>query len=331
LSFGLVTVPVGLFAATQDQTVHFHQFQEGTSDRIRNKRVNERTGREVNFDKIVKGYEVADGRYVMVSPEELEQAEPGRSRTIDITDFVAAEQIDPIFYEHSYYLAPDGEAAVKPYGLLVAAMKKADRIGIATFVMRGKQYLAAVRPSGRVLVLETMFFADEVRDPAEELDSLPTRAAAKGRDLAMAVSLIEALTTDWVPANYRDTYRDRVLQLIEAKQAGEVVETEGPEPEAASVTDLMEVLRRSVEAARSRRKPGNAHQATRLTTRAADDKPSKRSRQGNSGSGAADLEGKSKRELYELAQQLDVPGRSSMSRNQLAAAIGQAQQQPKAS
>src|SRR3954454_9706279 len=246
LSFGLVTVPVGLFAATQDQTIHFHQFQDGTSDRIRNKRVNERTGREVNFDKIVKGYEVADGRYVMVSPEELEQAEPGRSRTIEITDFVAAEQIDPIFYEHSYYLAPDGEAAVKPYGLLVAAMKKADRIGIATFVMRGKQYLAAVRPSGRVLVLETMFFADEVRDPAEELDSLPTRAAAKGRDLAMAVSLIEALTTDWVPANYRDTYRDRVLQLIEAKQAGEVVETEGPEPEAASVTDLMELLRRSV-------------------------------------------------------------------------------------
>jgi len=331
LSFGLMNVPVGLFAATQDQTIHFHQFQKDTTDRIRNKRVNERTGREVDFDDIVKGYEVSDGHYVMVTAEELEQVEPGRSRTIEITDFVAAAEIDPLFYEHSYYLAPDGETATKPYGLLLAAMKKAERIGIATFVMRGKQYLAAVRPAGRVLVLETMFFADEVRDPAEELETLPTRAAGKGRDLEMAVSLIEALTTGWDPTNYADTYRDRVLQLIEAKKAGQLIETEEPEAEAASVTDLMEMLRRSVEQARQRRRPGNAHQATRLGTRAADHQPTKRSAGKTGKDDSETLEGKTKQELYELAQRLDVPGRSSMTRQQLAAAVDDAQTKPKAS
>jgi len=332
LSFGLVNVPVGLFAATQDQTIHFHQFQKDTTDRSRNQRVNERTGREVDFGDIVKGYEVSDGHYVMVTPEELEQVEPGRSRTIEITDFVAAAEIDPLFYEHSYYLAPDGETASKPYGLLLAAMEKAERIGIATFVMRGKQYLAAVRPADRVLVLETMFFADEVRDPAEELETVPKRAAGKGRDLEMAVSLIEALTTGWDPSNYSDTYRDRVLQLIDAKKAGQLIETEEPEPEAAaSVTDLMEVLRRSVEKARQRRRPGNAHQATRLGTRAADQQPNHRSA-GNTGKDdPVPLEGKTKQELYELAQRLDVAGRSSMTRQQLAAAIDDAQTKPKAS
>ena len=166
VSFGLVNVPVGLFSATEDHDVHFHQFEKGTSSRIRYERVNEDTGDEVAYKDIVKGAEITDGEYVMLTQEELEAVEPGRSRTLDISDFVDAAEIDPIYYQKSYYLAPADDTAKKAYRLLVQAMAKADRIGIATFVMRGKQYLAAIRPAENVLVLETMFFADEVRDPA---------------------------------------------------------------------------------------------------------------------------------------------------------------------
>lgn len=152
VSFGLVNVPVGLYSATQDHKVHFHQFEKGTSNRIRNERVNERTGEEVPYRDIVKGAEVGDGAYVMLTQEELESVEPGRSRTIDISDFVEASEIDPLYYQKSYYLAPADDTAKKPYALLVKAMEKAERIGVATFVMRGKQYLAAIRPHDGVLV-----------------------------------------------------------------------------------------------------------------------------------------------------------------------------------
>ena len=175
VSFGLVNVPVGLYSATQDHDVHFHQFEKGTSSRIRNRRVNEDTGDEVAYEDVVKGAELSDGGYVMLTQEELESVEPGKSRTIDISDFVDASEIEPVYYQKSYYLAPSDDSAKKAYMLLLKAMDKAERIGVATFVMRGKQYLAAIRPSGNVLVLETMFFADEVREPAEELDQLPTR------------------------------------------------------------------------------------------------------------------------------------------------------------
>ena len=154
----------------------------------------------------------------MLTQEELESVEPGRSRTIDISDFIDAAEIDPIYYQKSYYLAPKDDAAKKAYMLLVKAMDKAERIGVATFVMRGKQYLAAIRPSGNVLVLETMHFADEVRDPAEELDQLPIRTKVAGKDLDMAVSLVKAMTSPWKPKNYRDTYTERVQKLIDAKK-----------------------------------------------------------------------------------------------------------------
>src|SRR3954469_3897606 len=190
LSFGLVNVPVGLYSATQDHEVHFHQFEKGTSSRIRYERVNEDTGDEVEYEDVVKGAEVSDGEYVILTQEELESVEPGRSRTIDISDFVDAAEIDPIYYQKSYYLAPSDDTAKKAYTLLVQAMQKAGRIGVATFVMRGKQYLAAIRPQDNVLVLETMYFADEVRDPSKELDQLPTRTQVSKRDLDMAVRLI---------------------------------------------------------------------------------------------------------------------------------------------
>lgn len=247
VSFGLVNVPVGLFSATEDHTVHFSQFERDTPNRVRNKRVNEETGEEVDYADIVKGYDIGGGDYVIVTPDELEEVEPGRSRTIEISDFVDQNEIDPIYYQKTYYLAPQGDGADRPYGLLLQAMQKANRVAIATFVMRGKQYLAGIRPAGDVLALETMFFADEIRDPADELDNLPRRQKFAGRELDMALSLIETMTVPWKPEAFHDTYRERVMGLIDAKRRGEEVVTEGREPEEGNVVDLMEALQRSLE------------------------------------------------------------------------------------
>ena len=272
VSFGLVNVPVGLYSATKDHDVHFHQFEKGTKSRIRNERVNEDTGDEVAFKDIVKGAELSDGGYVMLTPEELESVEPGRSRTIDISDFIDAAEIDPIYYQKSYYLAPSDDAAKKAYMLLLKAMDKAGRIGVATFVMRGKQYLAAIRPSDNVLVLETMHFADEVRDPADELDQLPIRTKVTGKDLDMAVSLVKAMTSPWKPKNYRDTYTERVQKLIDAKKKNReiVVPEELEEDDGAKVVDLLDALQASVDSAKGH-KPGNTRNLTKLKTRKADD------------------------------------------------------------
>jgi DNA end-binding protein Ku len=252
LAFGLVNVPVGLYSATEDKTVHFNQFEAGTSDRIRYKRVNERTGDEVGYDKIVRGYEVTKGNFVLITDEELEAAEPGRSRTIDITDFVDLDEIDPIYFQKSYYLAPVGDGAQRAYLLLRTALAATNRAGIATFVMRGKQYLVAVRAEDDVLMLETMFFADEIRDPQSLIGDLPSGHTAGGRELTIAKQLIESMTAKWQPDSYRDTYRERVEELIDRKRQGEQIVPEGAPPEETNVVDLMEALRRSVETARDR-------------------------------------------------------------------------------
>jgi DNA end-binding protein Ku len=267
LSFGLVNVPVSLYSATEDKTVHFHEFADGTSDRIRNKRVNERTGKEVDYDDIVKGYEFADGKYVLLTRDELEEVEPGRSRTIEISDFVEAAEIDPIHYRTSYYLAPAQEDAARAYALLRDAMDRADRIAIASFVFHAKQYLAAIRPDGKALVLETMYFADEVRKPEKVLPSLPGKLRGGQRDMDTAIALIESMTSDWKPESYQDTYRKRVLQLIRAKSKGREVVREDAEP-SAEVVGLLEALRKSVEVSRGRR--AGTQKPTPLKTRAAE-------------------------------------------------------------
>ena len=199
LSFGLVNVPVGLFTATEDRTVHFNQFQAGTGDRIRQKRVNERTGEEVEYSDIVKGYDLGAGEYVIITPEELESVEPGRSRTMEIVDFVDLDDIDPIYYKSTYYLAPQGEQAVRAYALLRQAMIEEKKVGIATLVLRNKQHLVAIRPTQAVLALETMHFADEVRDPATEIDSVPGDMTFKGRELDTAKLLVESMASPWDP------------------------------------------------------------------------------------------------------------------------------------
>jgi DNA end-binding protein Ku len=256
VGFGLVNVPVAMYAATEDKTIHYNQFQEGTSDRIRYKRVNERTGREVKPDDIVRGHEVAKGDFVLVTDEELEAVEPGRSRTIEITDFVELAEIDPIYFQRTYYLGPQGDgAAARAYALLLRAMADTGKAGIATFVFHGKQYLVTLRASSDVLALQTMYFADEVRDPGELIDNLPTAEKLAPRELTIAEQLVDSMSTKWNPDEYKDSYRERVEDLIARKQRGEEVITEAAPPEGAEVTDLMDALRRSAEEIRGKRKP----------------------------------------------------------------------------
>jgi DNA end-binding protein Ku len=299
ITFGLVTIPVALFSATESHTIHFNQFQRGTSDRIRYQRVNERTGKEVDYADIVRGHQVDDGEYVVVETEELADIAPGRSRSIEVDTFVDLADIDPIFFQKTYWLAPAKPDYADSYALLVAAMAKTNRAGIATFVMRGKQYLTAVRADDDVLALDTLFFADEIRDP-HQLDALPGKKKTRGKQLDMAVSLIEAMTGPWKPSEYEDTYAARVHQLIEDKRAGKDVISEAEPPEATGVVDLMDALRRSVEGARKSRSGGKS-----------------------------EIDDASKSELDELARELEIKGRSKMNRAQLLRAVKQ--QQRKAS
>lgn len=306
LSVGLVNVPVKLFSAVEDRSVHFHQFQEGTDERIRYRRVAESSGEEVPLERIVNGYEVRKGQYVMVTPDELESVEPERSRAIELEDFVDLDDIDPIYFQRTYYAAPADDSAVKPFVLLHRAMTDANRAGIARFVMRQKQHLAAVRPGEEVLLVETMHFADEVRDPArlDEVQSLRQQVRTADRERRMATQLIETLTTDWDPTRYPDTHRERVLELIEAKARGEEVVTERPQ-EPAKVVDLMGALEESMREARQRRGgDGKAKESK-----------AKRGRR---------LSGRSRDELYEEAQRRDIAGRSKMSKDQLVDALREA-------
>jgi DNA end-binding protein Ku len=328
LAFGLVNIPVGLYAATEDRTVHFNQFQKGTSDRIRYKRINERTGEEVPYKEIVKGREVDDDTYVLVSDEELESVEPGRTRTIDITDFVDLSEVDPIYFQRTYYLAPRGDGADRSYELLHQAMAATNRAGIATLVMRSKEYLVAVRPQEKILALETMYFADEIRDPIEATGYEPTGREAKPREVTVARQLIESMTTDWDPEQYHDTYRERVEELIESKRNGEEIEAAAPAPRASKVVDLTEMLRQSVEQARGRKSGSGGGNGS--SGRARDGGKSRgSSRTRDSGPAEPDLSAMSKTQLAQLAGELEIPGRSKMTRDDLEQAVRQARR-PKA-
>jgi len=252
ITFGLVSVPVAMYSATHEHEVSFHQFEKDTSDRIRYRRVNERTGKEVDYDDIVKGADVGGGDYVLLDQDELDAVAPGRSRSLEIDRFVDLDDIDPIYYQKTYYLGPAKDNA-KVYGLLRDAMTDANRAAIGTLVMRGKEYLTAIRADGDLLVLQTMFFADEVRDPKDEIEGLPRKGAAKKNELSMAQQLIDSMAGPWRPKDFRDTYTDRVNDLIEQKKAGKEVTVAEPAPEPTDVTDLFEVLKRSVENAQKRR------------------------------------------------------------------------------
>jgi DNA end-binding protein Ku len=248
LSFGLVNVPVGVYPATRDKSIHFNQFERGTSDRIRYKKVNERTGNEVEAANIVKGVDLGGGEYVILDEDELAAAEPDRSRYIEITDFVSLSEIDPVYFNTTYYLAPEGETAGKAYALLRQAMQDSGKVAVATFVMRNKEYLVAIRPEADVLALETMYFADEVRSPVDELPNLPDSEQPSEREIKMAELLIESMEGSWDPSRYHDTHRQKIEALIEEKRQGKTIVAAAAAPAGSKVVDLMAALSASIKA-----------------------------------------------------------------------------------
>jgi DNA end-binding protein Ku len=251
ISFGLVNVPVRLYSALSRRGVRFHQLHGRDGVRIQQRRVNPVTGEEVPYEEIVKGYEIAPDRYVIVEPGELEALDPKKTKTVDILDFVELADIDPIFYDHPYYLAP-GPGGAKPYRLLLEAMRDTGKVAIGTVVIRSKQAVVAIRPSGEVLQMATLVYADEVVPP-DRLDELPDETIEiTDRELAVAKQLVETLSGDWEPGKYRDEYREQVLALIERKAAGEEVAVQPAVEEAAPVPDLMAALKASLDAARER-------------------------------------------------------------------------------
>ena len=255
ISFGLVNIPVKLYSAVSKKTVRFHQIDAESGGRVRQKRVGP-DGEEIAYEQIVKGYEIGPDRYVTISPEELEGLEPQKTRTIDIEDFVDLEQIDPIYYDHPYYLAPDTGAA-KAYKLLVDAMEDSGKVAVARVVLRSKEHLVAIRPRDGALAMETMLFADEVisAESLEELAAGDGDVKTSDRELAMANQLLDSLASDFEPEKYRDEYRERVLDLIERKAQGETIVIEEPEAEPEKVPDLMAALEASIAASKPKPKP----------------------------------------------------------------------------
>jgi DNA end-binding protein Ku len=251
ISFGLVNVPVKLYSAVSKKTVRFHQLHDETGVRIAQRRVDPSTGEEVPYENIVKGYEIAPDRYVVLQPEELDALDPVKTKTIDIEDFVDLEDIDPIYFDHPYYLAP-GTGAQKPYRLLLDAMREASKVAIARVVIRQKEQLVAIRPMGDVLAMATMNYADEIVD-ADKLDELPDGSVkVTDRELKMAQQLIESLAGDFEPEKYKDEYREQVMSLIERKANGEEIAVQPQAEEPKKVPDLMAALEASLAAVKER-------------------------------------------------------------------------------
>ena len=254
ISFGLVNIPIKLFNAVSRKGVHFNQIDTRTGARIQYRKVSAADGEEVPSEAITKGYQLSSGDYVLVGDDELAALDPESSRTIDIEQFVDLSEIDPVFYDSAYYVAPD-KAARKPYALLVKAMEEEGKVAIARFVMRTKQYLAALRASDGVLMLSTMVYADEVNDPRElgEIDAV-SDTDVSDRELRMASQLIESLSEPFEAGDFQDTYRNQVLELIERKAAGEEELVAAPAPQAEErVVDLMAALEASVKEAKAAR------------------------------------------------------------------------------
>jgi DNA end-binding protein Ku len=279
ISFGLVNIPVKLYSAVSRKNVQFNQIDARSNSRVKQKRVSAETGDEVPWEQIVKGYELPTGAYVVISDEELAALDPKSVRTIEIDEFVDLTDIDPIFYDSAYYLVPD--RSPKPYALLANAMQDENKVGIAHFVMRTKQYLAAIRPQDGRLLLSTMVYADEINDPEsipelEELDGIEFDK----KELTMARQLIETLSSDFEPEKFHDAYREAVLDMIERKAEGEEVVAPISEAQPEKVVDLMAALEASVQAAKETRKRHPSAKESgepKVAKKAATKRPRKRS------------------------------------------------------
>jgi DNA end-binding protein Ku len=300
ISFGLVNVPVRMYSAIEEKDLHFNYVHAPDASRIGYEKVCKAEGKPVPDDEIVKAFEYEKGEYVYMTDEDFEAAEPENAKTIDIRDFVPYEEIDPIFFEKTYYLGPQ-ENAERVYALLREAMERSGLAAIAKYVMRDKQHLGCLRIRDGTITLEKMYFADEIR-PTERV--APTGGKVDERELEMAAQLIESFTGRFEPEKYEDTYRDALCEIIRAKRTGK--ETHAPEvEEREQPTDLMAALRASLEAAQSRRSGGRA----------------RRGGDGDGRSADGDLDGLSKEELYRRAKELDVKGRADMSKEELVEAL----------
>jgi DNA end-binding protein Ku len=297
ISFGLVNVPVRLYSAISEHKLQFHFVHQKDDSPIGYQKICKKEDKPVPEKEIVKAFEYRKGKYVYMEDEDFEAARVEGYKTIDITDFVPYEQIDPIYFAHTYYVGPQ-DGAEKVYSLLVKAMEDSELAGIAKFVMRDRQYLGALRVREGTITLEQLYFSDEVR-PVEEIK--PKRARVEKRELEMAQQLIDSFSGDWKPEQYEDTYRDALCEVIEAKRKGKEVHV-AAEPEEEQPTDLMTALRASVEASKGgRRRPSRASS--------------------NGGSASEDLKELSKSELEKRAKKAEIEGRSKMSKEELIDAL----------
>jgi DNA end-binding protein Ku len=291
ISFGLLNVPVKLYSAVSKQNVRFRELREGDGSRVKHKRVAETDGKEVPYEKIVKGYEYAPDQYVVLSRDELSELDPKRTRAIEIQDFVDLDDIDPIYFEQPYYLGPD-KGAERAYALLVQAMKEAHKVAIARFVLRNKEHLAAIRPMDDVLTLTTMRFHDEVTSPSDLDGEVFEEAKPKKpekRELEMAKQLIDSLAGDFKPNSYRDEYREELLDLLERKAAGkDVVSAPSEEPKPTKAPDLMAALEESLAAVKGEEADGDGKAATPK----AKSKPKAKAKSSSSSNGRKSSSGK---------------------------------------
>jgi DNA end-binding protein Ku len=253
ISFGLIAIPIKMFHAVSKKNVSFNQLDERTMSRIKMKKVSAETGEDVPDNQIVKGYEISKGKYVVVDPDELEPFIPMATKSIDLEEFVHLDEIDPVYFDTPYVLAPD--KTPKPYVLLAKAMEESGKVALGRFVMRNKQYLAALRAVDGRLLMSTMVFADEVVpltsiDDLDKLDGVDVTA----KEVKMAEALVDSLSAEFEPEKYQDNYREQVLDLIERKAAGESFEVTEDEAPAPPVVDLMAALEASVKAAKEARK-----------------------------------------------------------------------------
>lgn len=298
ISFGLVNVPVRLYSAVSEHTLQFHLVHKKDESPIGYQKICKKEDKPVPDKEIVKAFEYRKGKYVYMEDEDFEAARVEGYKTIDITDFVPYERIDPIYFARTYYVGPQ-DGSEKVYSLLVKAMEDSELAGIAKFVMRDRQYLGALRVREGTITLEQLYFADEVR-PVEEIK--PKRARVDKRELEMAQQLVDRFSGEWKPEQYKDTYRDALSEVIEAKRKGKEVHV-AAEPEEEQPTDLMSALRASVEASkRGRRRP-------------------RASGSSNGASASNDLEELSKSELEKRAKKAEIEGRSKMSKGELIDAL----------
>jgi DNA end-binding protein Ku len=301
LSFGLVNVPVQLVSAARDLDYHFHELHEKDKARIEQRRFCSKEDVEVMYEEVAHSYDL-DGKQLIVTDAELGSVEPRKTRTIDIEAFVSLAEIDPVYFDHPYLIVPAGESegTLRAYRLLVEVMERSERAALGRFVMRTKEYLAAVRVRDGALTLTTMLFHDEIR-PTKPIPTGGKKPAKK--ELDQAVALVEALSTDWDPESYDDCYRERLRRVIEDKRKRRTIEAPEPEKEPSPAPDLMDALQRALDNVRSGKSP----------------RAEAESEDGDDG----DLDGLSKDALYERAQKEGIAGRTKMSKKELVKALSE--------